>query len=90
MELQEELELQVEDDQNREIIAYLFQIVKGFKGPLKSLISSTNSSYNTAISIALGNHANLLVVESQEDAKQVNQLLKAKNISRELIILEKV
>jgi chromosome segregation ATPase len=73
-----------------EIFSVLRTHVKGFRGDVFSLVEAINPKFELAMRIAFGKSLDYLVIESAEQAAKVNEILKSRGFSKDLLILENV
>lgn len=67
-----------------------FKSIKGFREDLASLITPLRPEFDLPLRIALGPALNYLVVDTTEDAKLMNVILREKGIQKDVLILENI
>lgn len=77
----------IADSEDDQITLELKRNIKGCLGSLGSMIAPTSSQYEVAVKLALGPAMNYVLVENQEAAKDINEYLKNRGASREVLIL---
>ena len=63
---------------------------RGYYGQFYELVRPINKKYDIAVKVALSKCLKFLVVDSMESSKIVNEFLKEKQITRDVLILDNV
>ena len=63
---------------------------RGYYGQLFELVKPINAQYDTAVKVALSKCLRFLVVNNAESAQMVNDFLREKQITKDVLILSNV
>ena len=89
-ELESEKQVKTSDARMLKILKELKTRCRGYYGQFYELVRPINKKYDIAVKVALSKCLKFLVVDSMESSKIVNEFLKEKQITREVLILDNV
>lgn len=73
-----------------EELYFEFKSIKGFREDLASLLTPLRPEFDLPLRLALGPAMNYLVVDTNDDARQMNLILREKGYHKDVVILENI
>lgn len=88
--MQSEKQVKSSDARIAKLLKELKSRCRGYFGQLYELVKPINNKYDIAVKVALSKCLKFLVVDNSDSAQMVNDFLKEKQITRDVLILANV
>ena len=89
-ELESEKQVKSSDAASLKILKELKSRCRGYLGQFMELVKPINAKYDIAVKVALSKCLKFLVVKNSDAAQMVNDFLREKQITRDVLILENI